>query len=232
MALRQFASLEHTDDEKYDLSKGMGPLQITPETKVCFTCKQDLPIDAFRPEDRNRKRTQRCRRCVYDYRNAWKRANTDRFYANSPEGRRRHIEYVRAYRTRCAGMEKPGPTSLKECIRCGEVKPRSEFHKKSGSKEGVQSACRVCALSDRRLRVYGLSAAAFEQMWRDQEGKCVICEDILVPIGPDGCVIDHDHKTGKVRAILCKKCNLAIGYLLDNPRSCERAAAFLRKHEP
>jgi hypothetical protein len=40
---------------------------------------------------------------------------------------------------------------------------------------------------------------------------------------------DHDHLTGKLRDILCIKCNAGIGFFQDNPELCETAAAYLRK---
>lgn len=39
--------------------------------------------------------------------------------------------------------------------------------------------------------------------------------------------VDHCHKTGKVRGILCHRCNIALGMLLDNPNACLRAAVYL-----
>ena len=43
--------------------------------------------------------------------------------------------------------------------------------------------------------------------------------------------VDHDHSTGAVRALLCSRCNFAIGALEENPEFCESAAAYLRRHK-
>jgi ATP-dependent exoDNAse (exonuclease V) beta subunit len=52
-------------------------------------------------------------------------------------------------------------------------------------------------------------------------GECVICGRI----GPRD--QDHDHVTGQVRGLLCRRCNLALGHLLDDPILVHRAAAYL-----
>lgn len=56
-----------------------------------------------------------------------------------------------------------------------------------------------------------------------QAGRCLICD--RVP-GENLC-IDHDHATGRIRGLLCKACNLAIGSLRDSPRLAARASQYL-----
>jgi hypothetical protein len=59
--------------------------------------------------------------------------------------------------------------------------------------------------------------------------KCAICGT-----GQDvqgfRLAIDHDHVTGKVRGLLCAKCNLGVGYFRDNPQLLEEGAKYLRSH--
>jgi hypothetical protein len=59
--------------------------------------------------------------------------------------------------------------------------------------------------------------------------RCAICGRKLTRLNM---ALDHDHKTGKVRGILCKTCNLALGYLRDNPKTAEQAARYLRNPPP
>lgn len=54
-------------------------------------------------------------------------------------------------------------------------------------------------------------------------GRCAICGE--VPDAP--LCIDHDHKTGRVRGLLCSRCNLALGLVRDDPATLRRAAAYL-----
>ena len=43
--------------------------------------------------------------------------------------------------------------------------------------------------------------------------------------------IDHDHKTGKIRSILCNKCNVGLGMFNDDTAVLRRAAKYIEKHE-
>ena len=65
---------------------------------------------------------------------------------------------------------------------------------------------------DQRLRkVYGISAAQWDRMFKRQEGQCPIClKPLWKPWNASGKVaanVDHDHKTGRVRGLLCWLCN-------------------------
>lgn len=77
-----------------------------------------------------------------------------------------------------------------------------------------------------RLDLYGLSPDGFRTLLDAQSGKCLICG---VDVTQDGCV-DHDHSTGVVRGVLCRKCNAAIGLLRDSEALCESASLYLRSH--
>lgn len=76
----------------------------------------------------------------------------------------------------------------------------------------------------RTLRKYGVDLAQFERMVVDQDGCCAICGVL------DDLVVDHDHRTGRVRQLLCKSCNLGLGHFWDDPELLERAAAYLVGH--
>jgi hypothetical protein len=90
-----------------------------------------------------------------------------------------------------------------------------------------------------RLRLYGMSFEQFQKRLQEQDGKCALCGCVL-----EKPFIDHDHaccpSTAKgkfkgspcgkcIRGLLCLACNMALGYLRDNPVLCEKAAAYLRK---
>ncbi len=68
-------------------------------------------------------------------------------------------------------------------------------------------------ISENRLMeieyVYGVSRKKLWEMYRNQDGKCAICRT-SVPFCEKPSNIDHDHKTGKVRGILCESCNVLV----------------------
>lgn len=76
----------------------------------------------------------------------------------------------------------------------------------------------------KRIRSYGISEDEFDQMMTNQEGKCYICK------GDNGSIalcIDHDHLTGKVRGLLCNKCNRGLGLFSDDLVLLKRAMNYL-----
>lgn len=77
---------------------------------------------------------------------------------------------------------------------------------------------------------YGLSREQYDGMISEQAGKCLLCK---LPPGRDGkksLSVDHCHKTGKVRGLLCGMCNTAIGKLNDDPALLRAAAEYLERY--
>jgi hypothetical protein len=60
-----------------------------------------------------------------------------------------------------------------------------------------------------RLRRYRLTQAEYAAMLARQRGRCAVCGDEprRQRNGKDGLLIDHDHATGRVRGLLCARCN-------------------------
>lgn len=59
-------------------------------------------------------------------------------------------------------------------------------------------------------RDYGIDRKTYDEMAAKQGGVCAICH--CEPNGKGGLHVDHCHATGKVRSLLCAKCNMALGY--------------------
>lgn len=68
-----------------------------------------------------------------------------------------------------------------------------------------------------------------EQRWTAQDGKCAICSSELVK-GKYGFALDHDHETGRIRSVLCNKCNLGLGMFHDDADLIFSAWTYLAKH--
>lgn len=106
------------------------------------------------------------------------------------------------------------------------------YDKKTGNKDGIK--CKTCSLQAARRNkikaIYGLAWEQYQDLLKNQNYKCAICNDDK-PGGIGDWHVDHDHVTKKVRGLLCSACNLMIGKAKDNPEILEAGAQYLRKNE-
>jgi hypothetical protein len=72
------------------------------------------------------------------------------------------------------------------------------------------------------LRKYGMTLREFEYWLFSQKGLCAICELPMKRV-----TVDHSHKSGRVRGLLCSTCNTGIGMLRDNPDVMRKAATYV-----
>ena len=79
-----------------------------------------------------------------------------------------------------------------------------------------------------RINEYGLSPEQYLQLLAEQGNKCPVCGTDLT--GHRKYAVDHCHKTGRVRGILCPKCNTGLGHFKDDPELLNKAADYLRRH--
>lgn len=75
------------------------------------------------------------------------------------------------------------------------------------------------------LRRYGITIKDYEELLEKQNFSCRICKQPVSSIRRLD--VDHDHKTGHVRGLLCNKCNQAIGLFQDNPKLLIEATDYL-----
>ncbi len=79
-------------------------------------------------------------------------------------------------------------------------------------------------------RLYGITLEDYEIMFNNQNGCCAICKRHQAHF-VKALAVDHDHETGKVRALLCEFCNTAIGLLQDNPDVILEASNYVRGYK-
>lgn len=75
------------------------------------------------------------------------------------------------------------------------------------------------------MKKYGLSAAEVDAMKVAQQFKCAVCKSDMRPLN-----LDHDHRTGKIREMLCSPCNRGLGHFGDSPQLLSEAIKYLIRH--
>lgn len=96
-----------------------------------------------------------------------------------------------------------------------------------------RSAVAKKMLNYNRTRLYGLPTAEYNKLLLAQGGLCAICaQPPLNQTRNDAMLhVDHAHGRNQARGLLCRNCNLGVGFFEDDPDLMERAAAYLRRAE-
>jgi hypothetical protein len=132
-------------------------------------------------------------------------------------------------RDRLAEIEARLASGSQTCRTCGVEKPLSDFalRRDSGLPRPDCTRCRSDEKNFRRTAAqYGVSVEQYRDLRRQQRSRCGICEQ---EVEGRHMAVDHDHATGAIRGLLCQRCNLGLGYFLDDPKLLRRAIAYLHR---
>lgn len=77
------------------------------------------------------------------------------------------------------------------------------------------------------IKKYGITVEDYNKMFQEQDGKCAICHKDQLEFRIRFSV-DHNHKTGKVRGLLCHNCNRALGWFYDDIETLQSAIEYLQ----
>jgi len=124
---------------------------------------------------------------------------------------------------------------MQRCHKCGIEKEESDFYIFKPNKSGLHYDCKTCMKlakknwdaknkgmyyikhkerfgNYRRMKLYGITVDEYEELKQRQDGRCAICGRTQEQSGKSlrELCIDHDHKTGRVRGLLCTRCNTMI----------------------
>ncbi len=191
-------------------------------TRLCVKCGVEKSIDQFEPRYDHDGYRNACRKCLNNYRNGHWRAKQKEKYDKQRLFQKQH----------------PGQ---KECIKCGKIKYLARFNVHKTASDGHRNICKKCqniysqnhhkkkkiALRNHNLEKFGLTHDDYLQMFENQDGKCAICQTDDPGKGLKNFNIDHDHNTGKNRALLCRHCNTALGGFKDDPNLLRKAIDYL-----
>jgi hypothetical protein len=136
-------------------------------------------------------------------------------------------------------------TGTKTCTTCGITKDITEFYFRGGESSPFsrKSKCKSCEIKrlqsnynpDRQKnndlkRLYGITLNEYSQMLAEQNNQCAVCHT-TDPGGKHGkFMVDHCHTTGKVRGLLCKRCNIALGEVGDSINTLQTMIEYLKSN--
>lgn len=83
----------------------------------------------------------------------------------------------------------------------------------------------------KNLARYGLTIASYEALVKEQNGLCMICRKVPTMGRGKRLYVDHCHKTGRVRGLLCNRCNSAIGLFDEDPARMRWASNYILEAE-
>jgi hypothetical protein len=146
-------------------------------------------------------------------RRAYMREYHRKWRANNPEK-------VKEYRRRAVfGIKKwraAHPEKVKDYARRSSAKYRANNLERVRKRDLVYY----------RQGVYGISELEYHEMVVAQAGRCLICGSAFKKTPH----IDHDHATGRVRGLLCGRCNVGIAMLAHNPTVLRSAIRYLEEN--
>lgn len=134
----------------------------------------------------------------------------------------------------------------KQCTYCKRFLPVEAFGLRDGSDVVRRPGCKECGADNRAkyigrdlLKLYGITLEDYQSMLGRQSGCCAIC-GTNSPFGRlDNNArkrkrrtfsVDHCHATGKVRGLLCGRCNIALGNFEDDTELLRAAIAYIERH--
>lgn len=124
-----------------------------------------------------------------------------------------------------------------KCEKCKYHKNRHEFYETTLKKKNIW--CKICIREHTRksnLKIkFGITEEQYNELLKKQNNKCAICnkeEDVIHHSSKSTkkMSVDHCHKTGKIRGLLCNRCNFGIGYFRDSIELLGNAIRYMENY--
>jgi hypothetical protein len=124
----------------------------------------------------------------------------------------------------------------KKCFIADSIKWRlNKRHTDSVYAEKVRVYSRKVDFKKHLLRKYNITSNQYMELFDIQNGLCAICgnpetrKNTYQKDGIDRLSVDHNHETGKIRGLLCHRCNIGIGIFMDNEELLTKAINYLKE---
>jgi len=178
--------------------------------RVCTKCEVARPLSDF--SIRNGKPWYWCKPCQREKSKSYRQRFPERIKAQNDEYRKKNPGYSAAYSRKWRSENRERYlASLRDQYRKNTQKDPLWNFRRNIRKD------------------YGISVEQYDTMYRAQNGVCAICSGLN--LSGRRLAVDHDHATGKIRGLLCSRCNSAIGLARENKDILKQALSYLEKHE-
>jgi len=194
--------------------------------KICSVCKIEFMGKPYR---------SRCNACQKKYLKEWNEKNADRKRETQKAWNEKNAESIREYKRNYQKehyqqwaksrqkWRENNPEKVKEAGRQRDKKRLGERFRKEYMRR------------KRLKRDFDLSPETYEIMLKSQNYLCAICHKAETALARDKITlrrlaVDHDHLTGKIRQLLCNKCNCLLGRADDDIERLKAAITYLQKH--
>ncbi len=111
----------------------------------------------------------------------------------------------------------------RQCLQCGETRALESFKKCKDSAAGYKRHCKLCSRVAQDRKRYG-DGTARKRLMEEQNFQCFCGKTTRL-------CLDHCHKTGKIRGILCNNCNSIIGLCKENIETLSKLISYLELHQ-
>lgn len=180
--------------------------------KRCSKCGLEKPLtefwrDAHTPDGKYR----HCKDCCREAQRQWKAKNPERVKHHAKKFREEHPEQVKQW--------------MRDAY---ERNPQKYIDYATARKDRDPEAWAYLQFRNRLRREYGLAIEDYERMLAEQGELCAICRGPQTP--GRRLAVDHCHKTGLVRGLLCDNCNKTLGLFGESAERFDRCAEYLRRH--
>lgn len=127
----------------------------------------------------------------------------------------------------------PKRETVRYCTQCQETKSLDDFDR-CNHRKLIRMQCKTCVRTRRHwwllAKRYGVSKDQFMRLLQEQNGVCAICKCEMASARFKRPSVDHCHKTGRVRGLLCSCCNTGLGLFKDSPERFRSAIAYIDRH--
>jgi hypothetical protein len=219
----------------------------TISTKICNRCKVEKPLERFSLQRRGLLgRMAVCKDCKNVEISVWRKKKAGIAIVVNLSAVKKCSQCKGEFGSDKFGPSKLDSTGLRSrCLKCEKNNSKERRDRDPGSQrkagkkwrethlEYVKAANKEWVAKNPEAvrgyilkRRYGIGIVEFDRMLAEQ-GGCGICVGSDSGVSGRKMSVDHDHKTGKVRGILCRGCNSGIGFLKEDIAVIESAAAYV-----